>query len=201
METRYKFIRLIDGKIRSEHGDCTWHVGEQQSLSANDELEICETGFHCSRRVYDAFLYVQGEILAEVEVSGTSAIGSDKEAWQSMMIIRAWKWQKRDSVALAIFAASLVLGNYERVYPDDDRPHKAIEAAQRWLASPTEENQAAAASAADSADSADSAARSAAWSAAWSAAEEISEQMAAWMQARIEVLEPYEEEKIHAHGL
>ena len=193
MEHRYKFLRLVDGAIRSENGDCTWTVDEQKSIDG--ALEICECGFHCSQRAFDAFSYVKGELLAEVEVSGTSEIQSDKEAWQHMTIVHAWKWQKRDSVALSIFAAELVLANFERLYPDDDRPRKAIEAARRYNESPTEENRSAADSAADSAAYSAYSAYSAARSAAYSAAEEINRQIADWMQARIHELEPYEASK------
>ena len=50
-----------------------------------------------------------------------------------MKIVRAWHWKKEDSVALSIYAAELVIGYYEKIYPNDDRPRKAIEAAKAWL--------------------------------------------------------------------
>jgi len=60
-----------------------------------------------------------------------------------MRIIKALKWTQADSVSLAIYAARLVLDVYESAYPGDDRPRIAIEAAERWLAHPSVENQAA----------------------------------------------------------
>src|SRR5579885_1545791 len=161
MQRRYKFLCLIDNEIRSELGDCIWHIGEWQSVRDN-ELIICENGFHCSRTCYQAFTYVQGEILAQVEVSGASIVNDDKEAWQKMRLVRVWRWQKHDSVALSIFAAELVLENFEKMYPDDKRPRAAIDAARRWLAGPTEENAESAKSAAMAAESAAMAAESAA---------------------------------------
>src|SRR5579875_1559848 len=160
MQRRYKFLCLIDNEIRSESGDCIWHIGEWQSVRDN-ELIICENGFHCSRTCYQAFTYVQGEILAQVEVSGASIVNDDKEAWQKMRLVRVWRWQKHDSVALSIFAAELVLENFEKMYPDDKRPRAAIDAARRWLAAPTEENAESARSAAMAAESAAMAAESA----------------------------------------
>ena len=168
MQRRYKFLCLIDNEIRSESGDCIWHIGEWQSVRDN-ELIICENGFHCSRTCYQAFTYVQGEILAQVEVSGASIVNDDKEAWQKMRLVRVWRWQKHDSVALSIFAAELVLENFEKMYPDDKRPRAAIDAARRWLAAPTEENAESARSAAMAAESAAMAAESA-WAAEWSTA-------------------------------
>ena len=167
---RYKFLNLIDGKIKSNSGDKTWEVKKWEH---EDEIEMCNKGFHCSKGIYQAFSFVQGEILAEVEVKGKKEIQDDKEVYTDMRILKAWKWQKKDSVALSIYAAELCLENFEKVYPDDDRPRKAIEAAKRWLENPTKENESAAESAARSAAwSARSAAESAAWS-AWSAAESV----------------------------
>ncbi len=150
-EQRYKFLRLTDeNEIKSESGDCTWRIGEWKS---EEEVILCETGFHCSQRMYQAFSYVQGEILAQVEVDGVSKIGDDKEAWENMRLTKCWQWRKEDSVALSIFAAELVIANYETLYPDDDRPRKAIEAARKWLEAPTEENRSAAGSAESAAGS------------------------------------------------
>ena len=67
---------------------------------------------------------------------------------------------KKQKVQYAIFAAELVIDNFEKVYPDDDRPRKAIEAALKYVKNQTEENKSGAARAAYSAAySADSAAR------------------------------------------
>ncbi len=71
---------------------------------------------------------------------------------------------KKQNVEIAIFAAKEVLGLFEEKYPDDDRPRKAIEAAENWLKNPTSENAAPAYAAADAA--ADAAAAAAAYAAA-----------------------------------
>ena len=170
MKTRYKFLR--EG-LKSNSGDCTWKLDEWKH---EDKVNMCNSGFHCSKKIWEAFSYVQGEILAEVEVKGKSNKQDDKEVYTDMRIIRAWKWQKKDSVALSIFSAELCIGEYEKVYPKDKRPREAIEAAKKWLLEPTKENE--------------SAARSAAWSAAWSAESAAAEsaesaESAAWRLARI----------------
>jgi hypothetical protein len=101
--------------------------------------------------IFDALSYVKGEILCEVEAKGKHYTGDDKSTWPQMRIIRAWNWTQKDSVALSIFAAELVIENYEKKYPDDDRPRKAIEAAKAWLRDPSNKNKNAAASAANAA--------------------------------------------------
>jgi len=76
-----------------------------------------------------------------------------------MRIVKTWKWQKRDSVAFAIYCAELSLPIFEKRYPKDKRPRQAITAARRWLKNPTKKN-------ADAADAAYAAAYAAANAAA-----------------------------------
>ena len=87
---------------------------------------------------------------------------------------------KKQSVGLAIFSARLCLDIFEKEYPEDDRPRKAIEAAEAYLKNPCEKTKSAARSAAGSA--ADAAARSAAEYAARYAAGSAAD--AAWSAAR-----------------
>jgi len=157
---RYKFLR--EG-LKSQSGGLRWKLNEWQKTTG--KIEMCNNGFHCSKQPYDAFSYVQGEILAEVEVRGKHLDGDNKECWEEMRIVKAYKWQKNDSVLLAIYAARLVLKIYEDKYPDDKRPREAIEAAEAYQKCPCEKHKNAAESAswpAWSAWSARSAARSAA---------------------------------------
>jgi len=161
---RWKFIRK---GYKSENGTQKWRVGKWEKIDG--ELDMCHWGFHCSEKPYQAFTYVQGEILAEVECRGEHLAQEDKECWREQRVIRTYKWTKKDSVALAVYAAELVLPNYEKHY-SDKVPREAIEAAKRWLKTGSTKRLRSAESAARSAGSA---ARSAAWSAesaAWSAA-------------------------------
>lgn len=88
-------------------------------------------------------------------------VADDKWEWANWLIVRIMDYKQH--VSYAIFAALQVIDIYEKQYPGDDRPRKAIEAAQRCVNNPTEENKSAAESAAWSA--AAWSARSAAWSA------------------------------------
>jgi hypothetical protein len=178
MKLRYKFLK--EG-LKSHSGNEEFKLGEWKK---HEDIEMCQKGFHCSKKICQAFSYVQESVLAQVEVKGKHQSQDDKEVWSEMRIVKAWKWQKKDSVAIAIFAAELCLKNFEEVYPNDKRPREAIEAAKKWLENPTIENKSAAWSAARAAwavwsaeRAAESAAR-AAWSAAWSA--ESAAESAAW---------------------
>ena len=213
MKKRYKFLRT---GLKSDNGtDRDWKIGEWRS---EKDINICNQGFHASKTPLQAFGYVQGEILARVEVKGESIVQDNKECWSDMRIIEAFHWKKEDSVALSIFAAELCIENFEKVYPEDKRPRNAIKAAKKWLAEPTEANRLAAHSAAYStysahsahsaadsaahsarsaADSAYSAAHSAAYS-AYSAAHSAAysalvKKLDAWFLKRIKTLEVWTE--------
>ncbi len=86
---------------------------------------------------------------------------------------------KRECVQYAIYATELVIPNFEKEYPSDNRPREAIELTKKWLKDPSDENLISAAShaannaywstvsnVAFSARSASNAARSAAFAAA-----------------------------------
>ena len=65
-----------------------------------------------------------------------------------------WIWwtmrhtlDKTQSVKVAIYAAESVIDIFERKYPNDKRPRKAIKAAKAWLKNPCEQTAARAAEA------------------------------------------------------
>jgi hypothetical protein len=183
MTYRWKFLKKQGRAIVSNHGNLKWKIGEWQHVDG--DIVACENGLHASKKVYEAFSYIQGEILAKVEVKGKKDEQDDKAAYSDMRIVEAYKWTKKDSVALSIFAAELCLKEFEKLYPKDKRPRNAIEAARAVLTHDTAKNRSAAWSARSAAwsarsaaESAWSAARSAAWSAARSAA--WSARSAAW---------------------
>ena len=106
------------------------------------------------------------------ETDGTKVIKKlieeDRIDWANWTICRVFS--KKQKIQYAVYAAEQVIDIFEKKYPDDKRPRKAIEAAKKCIENDTEENR----SKAESAASAESAARSAesaasAWSAAWGA--------------------------------
>jgi len=183
---KYKFIRK---GFKSENGNTKWEIGKWQKPIKN--LVLCEKGYHCSKTIYQAFSYVQGEILCQVECKGKNLKDTDKEVWENQRVVKAWKWTKKDSVALSIYAAELCIDNFEKVYPNDKRPREAIEAAKKFLKYPTAANRSAAESAAWSAWSATMSAWSAAefaWSVTMSAKSAAESARSAAMSARSAVI-------------
>jgi len=69
----------------------------------------------------------------------------EKLQWANWFIVRLM--DKRQAVQYAIFAAELALGVFEKAYPNDDRPRKAIEAAKAYLKNPCEKTKSAASAA------------------------------------------------------
>jgi hypothetical protein len=90
-------------------------------------------------------------------------IDDKKYNWADWMITRIM--HKHEYVAYAIFAAEQVIHIYEKKYPNDDKPRKAIEAAKRYLKNPTIKNKDAAYAAAYAAYAAAYAASAAAYAA------------------------------------
>ncbi|MEK7180307.1 MAG: putative immunity protein [Patescibacteria group bacterium] len=194
-QLRWKFLR--EG-MKSDNGNIVWKMNRW--VHHDGKLDMCHTGLHCSLYPDQAFQYVSGEILAQVEIKGQSIIQNDKECWSDMKIVKVWKWQKKDSVALAIYAAEQVIDIYEKEYPNDDRPRKAIEAAKAYLKDPTQKNMVAAGEAARAAGEAARAAGEAARAAGWAAGEAaraageaaraaIVKNIRSWMLRRIKKLE------------
>ena len=172
--------------LKSSKGNIKWEVGKW--YKHDGEVSLCNGGFHASENIIDAMGFVNMGVLAKVEVKGKHEKQDDKQAWEYMKIVKAWKWEKKDSVALSIYAAELCIDNFEKKYPDDKRPRQAIEAAKKWLEDPTKANQIAAENAAENA--AWSAARSAAWSAAESAEKQkILDKCHDWIVKRTKSLE------------
>ena len=130
MKTKLKYWKFLRTGLESDKGNQTWKIGEWKHQDG--EMSLCNNGFHCSKEINQAFSYVSGEILAQVEVKGVSVAEETKEVWSDMRIVKAWNWSKKDSVELAIFSAELVIDIYEKKYPNDDRPRKAIEAAKKY---------------------------------------------------------------------
>ena len=79
-----------------------------------------------------------------------------------MLTVKSLNPDKRLAVTIAIFFAEDVLPIFEKEYPEDKRPRKAIEAAKAWIVNPCRETANAAANAAADAYPKDAAAYAAA---------------------------------------
>src|SRR3990172_9078830 len=165
MDNKTLWKSLREG-LRSQHDGHQWEIGRWYKTECK---KLCH-GFNCSTRVIDAMQYVNLENLAIVDAKGKHYLSGNKQTWEEMRILTAWVWGKKDSVELAIFAAELVIDLFEKEYPRDERPRKAIAAAKKYLIYPSADAadaaHAAAHAAADAAAHAAHAAASAAYAAA-----------------------------------
>jgi len=168
MKRLWKSLKLQDGKIVSDYDCSEWIIGEWRTVPK--PKQECK-GLNCCENIVDAMGYVAMEVLAQVEIKGEKIVGTDKITSEKMRIVKAWKWEKKDSVALAVYSSELCIKNFEKFYPNNNQPRAAIESAKACLGNSCLEMESAA-------RSAESAARSAAWSVAWSAA--WSAESAAW---------------------
>lgn len=178
----WKSLQLKDGKIISKYDSSEWKIGEWRTVPA--PVESC-IGLNASPLIVDAMGYVEMEVLAEVEIDGKTICEDDKVTCERMRILRAWHWKKKDSVTLAVYSAELVIDNFEKIYPEDNRPREAIEAAKAWILNPCEETE----SAEFAAWSAESAAASAAESAAFAARLKMKKKIQRWIISRLPELE------------
>ena len=116
-------------------------------------------------------------------------IEHDKLDWANWLIVRVM--ERKQCLAYAIFAAEQVLSIFEKKYPDDLRPRKAIEAAKKVLESDTQENRdvAYAAYAYAAAYAADAAADAAAYADDAAADAAYAADAAAYAQMKIKILQ------------
>ncbi len=84
----------------------------------------------------------------------------DRLDWANWLVVRLMTYKQY--VSYAVYAAERVVSIYEKKYPNDDRPRKAIKAAKECIKFPTKKNKDAAAYAAADAYAADAYAAAAA---------------------------------------
>jgi len=116
-----------------------WQIGESQvytpiTIDAGDGETISEIGYRSSPTLWDAFLHADGPIACLVEVSEIISTEGDVEAGFVQVSIERRLLAATDIRSdLRLFAcdcAERVLYLYERAYPGDDRPRKAIQIAR-----------------------------------------------------------------------
>ena len=161
--------RFVTDDLKSKNGEVQWEIGKWQKHDG--ELKLCKSGFHASKEPLYSLNYVFGSRWFICEARGKILEDDDKFCAEEMRLLREIPDLKRLMVRFAVDCAKRCLPRFEKVFPEDERPREAIEAAEVWFKNPTEENRRAAESAAESAAwsaaglAAESAARSAAWSA------------------------------------
>ena len=79
---------------------------------------------------------------AKIETLINTLISDNHDDWANWLIVRCMTHEQK--IQYAIFAAEQVIDIYEKKYPDDARPQKAIEAAKAYLKKQSKENRDAA---------------------------------------------------------
>jgi hypothetical protein len=86
---QWKFLELVDGEIKSVYGDCTWKIGKWQKPIK--DLDMCNTGYHSSATIPEAYACVRGDILAQVECQCPCIRKDIKFVWENMRIVKAYR--------------------------------------------------------------------------------------------------------------
>jgi hypothetical protein len=90
---------------------------------------LCQQGYHFV--TLDQLPRWIGPTLYEIEVRGEVLTAEDKSvAEQARLIKRVDTWNEKNLRLFAADCAEHVLGIYEKQYPNDERPRKAIQAAR-----------------------------------------------------------------------
>lgn len=125
--TGYKFIKE---DMFSQNGDHKWSVGKWYF---EKDIKLCEKGFHACREPLEALDYMYGDKWFIVEARGEMREKEgDKFVAQEMRLVREIPIDKVVK-PFAIWCAKQCLKNYEKQYPKDKRPRKAIEGAELYL--------------------------------------------------------------------
>ena len=186
----YHFLRadMTAGRGSEE----PWALGEKRALKGG-VLRLCERGYHSSPTPWAALKYAPGPVLCLVEIGGRNERDDTKQVSRSRRLLAAVNIERE----LRLFAADCaeqVLPLFEKAYPRDLRPRRALAAGRAFAngeisaaarsAAGAGAWAAAMAAARDAArDAAMAAARAAAWAAAWDAAVDAAMD-AAWAAAR-----------------
>ena len=79
----YKF--LLKG-YKSAYGDFTYEIGN--TYEHEGEIKLCKSGFHYSREIRDAFLYVNGDHCVEIEAGGNIIEDDSKCVCSEITIVK-----------------------------------------------------------------------------------------------------------------
>ena len=124
--TYYKVL-AADGISPQHGGSGKWRIGEW--MPAIRDIQPCKRGYHfVSIEQLPQWL---GPTLYEIEVRGQVIHQADKSvAEQARLIRKVETWNDKTLRLYAADCAERVLGLYEKQYPKNDRPRKAIQAAR-----------------------------------------------------------------------
>jgi len=115
------------------------------SLTSLRKLKPCESGYKWCHKNFKKGQNDLAEVLRNLN-------NDNHYDWANWLIVRHMTYEQQ--IKYAIFVAEQVIDIFEKKYPKDDRPRKAIEAAKEYLKTKAAYAAAYAAYAADAADAA-----------------------------------------------
>ena len=160
-----KYYKVLGKNGKACHGGSgSWHLPKNGKpgkwMPKIDNIEPCVRGYHLCEEG-DLLEWLNDEIY-EAEGRGKSIRGTSKTVFEEARLIRKLDaWTERTARLFVADCAEIALPIYERHYPNDDRPRKAIEAARKYADGLISKEEI---------DAAGAAAWAAAWDAAWDAA-------------------------------
>jgi len=116
-------------------------------VHVDGDLDMCKRGIHaCTFAQATRWLREECYVIELRDV--VSDDGAKLLARSGRLVRRVDSWGQRAMVPFAADCAAHVLPAFEKKYPKDDQPRKAIRAARKWARSPSEKNASYAASSA-----------------------------------------------------
>ena len=116
--------------LPTKNEDGTWTPGEWMP-AIQGKLEPCRNGYHGCEDVQ--VLQWLGPALFELEIRGERLDAGDKCVVREARLLRRFEnWNARTIRLFACDCAERALPLFEREYPNDDRPRKAIATARRY---------------------------------------------------------------------
>ena len=160
------YYKVLSAEGTSPYQDFQWHLPQNDKPGrwmphVKGKLVECRHGYHVLK-ADQLSTWIAADALFEVEVKGKVVDFGDKCAChQARLVRRVETWNEMNLRLFAADCAERVLPIFEKRYPKDDRPRKAIGVARRFARGKATKEERAAAWAA---------ARAAAWAAAGDAA-------------------------------
>ena len=166
----------LTNKNGCTQGNTQWGIGVTHELKATEKPRLCTKDvLHAYKNINLALLLNPNhanisnpkiwEAEGKIVVEDYGKVGCFKLTTTKELSCPDWyiddKKRRRVQVQFAVLCAESVLHIYENQYPDDNRPRKAIEAAQNYLKKPSNAAAKAANAAAKAANAAAKAAKAA----------------------------------------
>jgi len=129
-----RYFKFLTAKMTGGYTDFVWPIDEWVAVSG--ELKFCENGFHILNERHYLLDWVQSQLF-EVEIDHKAGVLKSDDKWccRKLRLVKKIKtWNEKTNRLFVADCAAHVLRRFEKLYPEDLRPRKAIEAARLFAA-------------------------------------------------------------------